>query len=396
MTNENHRKRNLITEALADTCQLHGYTRIFPETLDDPIPSESFYERSVKKTLKFIDGGANVRLLHEDPTLSLFKAMVEAELPDTVFYTTRGYEPLPTATERLKGGAERFGPPSRYSDLEMLTMACRFVESLPVDTYYLEVGDSKILKGILAAYTEDVRIRRKLYDAVHRKSKHDLEDLLDPAHPLAPLLLDLPKAFGTPDEILPTFRKALADEADLLASLDAFEERIRLFMGTPYAKHLTIDFSMTSKYSYYDGILFKLFGANYTMHLVTGGRYHIQYNGRDVHGIGFGFDYETLQGGLTMNAKNTLSNDFTIMTTADDLGRIIRLGDELRKAGFTVENVERELSADTIKNTKSRYILAIENEDVKIVNNLQNTFDRTPYERFIEQIPFFGDQESRH
>lgn len=203
---------------------------------------------------------------------------------------------LNTSREPLQFGVEVYGHAGLEADLEVQDMALDALSRAGLHEVVLDLGDARLLQGVLDGAVLAPDAVAALTAALASK---DLAALADLAAPLPPdtraALLALPGLYGGPEVLElaarrlpdhPLISAALADLDGLAAQLGAAHPEVRL----------GFDLADLQGYAYYTGIRFAAYAAGCADAVLRGGRYDEvgAAFGRRRPAVGFSLDLKTL------------------------------------------------------------------------------------------------------
>lgn len=388
---------NHIDEEFSSIMKKFGYSKVFPKSIEQIGDFDKFYERSKCKTLKVIGNNSEVNILHDDPTMSLFTSALTIE---KVYYITKSFSWESPEYETLKAGVENLGKESIYSDAEIIFSAYQFLKSIGLDNFYIEIGHTHFIEKLLDLKAISKEDRDILYNLIHSKNVVQISNILD-KYNLSKIseefIKKLPKLFGDIDEILNYVEQMADKNEELQVIYDYLRKLINLLKVYGIkSKHLKIDLSLTNKYSYYDGVIFKTYSNDFGKEVIRGGRYTIDEQPFNVKGVGYGFDLKNLIGVINMKKLNLNKNNFTILFNQNSVEAMVEISTILRNKGYKVNQIEGDLSKDTIDNIDSEYVLKISEDKIKIVDNLKNTVEKEFLDKYIKGIKTETIVESIH
>lgn len=388
---------NHIDEEFSSIMKTFGYSKVFPKSIEAIGDFEKFYERSKSKTLKVIGSNSEVNILHDDPTMSLFTSDLSIE---KVYYITKSFSWDAPAYEALKAGVEYLGQESIYSDAEIIFSAYQFLKSIGLDNFYIEIGHTHFIERLLDLKALSKEDRDSLYTLIHSKNVVQIGNILD-KYNLSTMskefIKKLPKLFGDVNEILNYVQQMAQQNEKLQGIYDYLIQLVNLLkVYGIQSKNLKIDLSLTNKYSYYDGVIFKTYSNDFGKEVIRGGRYTIDEQPFDVKGVGFGFDLKNLIGVMNMKKLNLNKNNFTILFNENSVQEMVEISSILREKGYKVNQMEGDLSKETIDAIDSEYVLKILDDKIKIVDNLKNTVENEFLDQYMKDIKTETIVESIH
>ncbi len=170
-------------------------------------------------------------------------------------------------------GVELIGVSNARADAEILHLARASVRAVGLRPV-LEVGNPGFVRALVDAAEVPAAVRDAVADAIDRKDRRDLHELLDGAGLLrggdgpAQALLRVPDLFGGP-EVLAQAR-AVAPWPGPRRELERLEGVLAEFEDV---SELSIDLAMARRLSYYTGVTFRAYTPDFGQPLLGGGRY---------------------------------------------------------------------------------------------------------------------------
>lgn len=371
---------NTIDEKLSKVSKRFGFKKIYPKSIATYPEALEYYTDDKPELISFTNALGGVSILHDDPTISLFDSNISRE---KVYYLTNTFA-WQKSLENLKGGVENFCTPSIFADAEMIVMVYQFLDSLKLDDFKIEIGHTHFIEKLLKDKIFSKEMKLELNDAIHNKNIPKIKKIIDPLDlsiENKKALMTLAKLFGDYEKTLKTAKalkiSSLNPIIDYLENLKKHLEFYSLDMD-----NIKIDLSLTNKYSYYDGLLFKSYSQNFGKKILQGGRY----KNKDNQGIGFGFNVKDLIGVIRMKKENRNTMDYTVLINNSVEEKAINMITKLRKSGFSVNTLEEQLTSELIKNSESKYILEIKEDTINIIDNLANIVVKKNYNQFIKEL----------
>jgi ATP phosphoribosyltransferase regulatory subunit len=185
---------------------------------------------------------------------------------------------------RYLAGAELFGAGDVEADAEVVALMVDTLQCAGIDAPVIELGHVGIFRSLAAAGKCDRALEEALFNALQRKAKPDLEELLAGSKvrkPIAAAILALPDLLGDAAILerarlrfaaLPSTVNAALDELQTLA--DAVAQRCKQVK-------VRFDLCELTGYGYHTGAVFAAYSENYGRAVARGGRY-------DSVGVSFG------------------------------------------------------------------------------------------------------------
>lgn len=250
-----------------------------------------------QQVLTFTDVGGRLKALRPDVTLSIVKGFVPGGI-QRLQYQENVYRPDPDSgefQEIMQLGLECLGDIGSGEVAEVLLLAAESLRALSADCM-LTLSDMGLIRGRLAACTQDAGLQKQLLRLVGQKNLHGLKALCEQAQLSGVPLVELIALSGTPEDVLPQLQPG--ETEDLRRCVDTLTQ-------AGFASQCRVDFSISTDASYYDGILFKGYLSGLPGSILAGGRYDplMRLMGKDAGAIGFAVYLDQLEGWMEgMNA----------------------------------------------------------------------------------------------
>ena len=294
-----------LRRGLLDVARGYGFELVMPPLLEhlESLLSGTGRELDLK-TFKLVDQLSGRTLgVRADTTSQV--ARIDAHLLNREGLTRLCYcgpvlhtrpSGLHATREPLQFGAETYGHAGLEADLEIQDLALDCLRSAGITNVTLDLGDSRILRGLLAGAVPDPARTAELMHALAAKDTSTLSDLAaglpDPVQGGLKALLRLYGGMEVlaaaqrelPDQ--PLIRSALADLQSLAA---------RLQHAHPEAR-VGFDLADLGGYAYYSGARFAIYAAGSSDAIARGGRYDEvgAVFGRTRPAVGFSLDLKEL------------------------------------------------------------------------------------------------------
>jgi ATP phosphoribosyltransferase regulatory subunit len=294
-----------LRRGLLDVARGYGFELVMPPLLEhlDSLLSGTGRELDLK-TFKLVDQLSGRMLgVRADTTSQV--ARIDAHLLNREGLTRLCYcgpvlHTRPTgmqaSREPLQFGAETYGHAGLEADLEIQDLVLDCLRSAGITQLMLDLGDARILRGLLADATLDEARTADLIRALAAKDASTLEQLSAPLpdasrRGLAALL----RLYGGAD-VLVAARRELPDRPLICAALDDLQSLLtRLSHAHPEAQ-VGFDLADLGGYAYYSGARFAVYTAGCPDAIARGGRYDEvgAAFGRNRPAVGFSLDLKEL------------------------------------------------------------------------------------------------------
>lgn len=176
----------------------------------------------------------------------------------------------------LRIGAELYGVPGPRGDAEVLALMVRTLAAARVEAVHVELGHVAIYRALAhaAGLAEDAE--RRLFDAVQRKARADIDALLaDAGCAAAPaaMIRELPTLIGDAG-VLARARTVLGGAPQAVgAALDALEETAERATRQVPGLRIGFDLAELHGYNYHTGTVFSAYADEHGRAVARGGRY---------------------------------------------------------------------------------------------------------------------------
>jgi ATP phosphoribosyltransferase regulatory subunit len=294
-----------LRRSLLDMARSYGYELVMPPLLEhlESLLSGTGRELDLK-TFKLVDQLSGRTLgVRADTTPQV--ARIDAHLLNRAGVTRLCYcgPVLHTLPDRLHGtreplqfGAEIYGHAGLEADLETQELALDSLKAAGVTDLMIDLGDARLLRGVLAGVALQPAQLAELAAALNAKDASAIETLSRGLPDAARAGLNaLPRLYGS-DEVLAEARRSLPHQPLIAAALQELawlrEHLLRAYPG------LKVGFDLADSLgnAYYTGVRFAIYGAGAADALARGGRYDEvgEVFGRKRPAVGFSLDVKGL------------------------------------------------------------------------------------------------------
>jgi ATP phosphoribosyltransferase regulatory subunit len=203
----------------------------------------------------------------------------------------------PNATrEPLQFGAEVYGHSGLEADLEVIELALDSLKSAGIEQPVLDLGDARVVRGVLAGADIDTATLDAVIEALSSKDTSALDALAQalPA-PTRAALKTLPSLYGGID-VLDAARSRLPRHGQIVRALDDLAWLAAHLQKSHPQVRIGFDLGDVGGYAYYSGARFAVYGAGSSDALLRGGRYDEvgAVFGRNRPAVGFSLDLKAL------------------------------------------------------------------------------------------------------
>jgi ATP phosphoribosyltransferase regulatory subunit len=296
-----------LRRSLLDAARGYGFELVMPPLLEhlESLLSGTGHELDLK-TFKLVDQLSGRTLgLRADTTPQV--ARIDAHLLNRVGVTRLCYcgpvlhtrpDGLHATREPLQFGAEIYGHAGLEADLEVQELALDCLRAAGVGPAVLDLGDARIVRGVLSGAALDAALLSELVSALGSKDASEVERLSAGLPDAVRRALHQMLSLYGGEEVLVLARKTLPAHPLIAAALDDLAWlRSHLLRVYPDLQ-VGFDLADMTGYTYYSGPRFAAYGAGSTDALVRGGRYDEvgAVFGRKRPAVGFSLDLKALSG----------------------------------------------------------------------------------------------------
>ncbi len=203
---------------------------------------------------------------------------------------------LHATREPLQFGAEIFGHGGLEADLEVLDLALDCLRAAGLSRVTLDLGDARIVRGVLAGMMVGAEQLGQVYAALAAKDAAALRDLARSFPPeVRNALMALLKLYGGSD-VVDAARRELPARPLVQAALDDLQWLARHVEQSHAEVRVGFDLADIGANDYYTGVRFAAFAAGSPDALARGGRYDEvgAVFGRSRPAVGFSLDLKVL------------------------------------------------------------------------------------------------------
>lgn len=175
----------------------------------------------------------------------------------------------------MQVGAELFGHAGVESDIEVLRLMVATLQQAGVGKLYLDLGHVGIFRSLAGAAGLSVELEASMFDALQRKSKPDIDQLLADntvAQPYATIFAGLSDLHGD-ESVLESAAKLFTNAGDAVAAaLDSLRQ-IAVALRQLEGVEVHFDLAELRGYHYHTGAVFSAFVEGEGQAIAQGGRY---------------------------------------------------------------------------------------------------------------------------
>ena len=236
-------------------------------------------------------------------------------------------------------GAELYGHQGIESDIEILELMLSSLKKANLEVNSLDLGHVGIFRELVKQFNIDASLEAKLFNALQRKAKTDIQDLLVSESSTCQNIFDALIELNGGEEIFADAKTRLAEANQQV--FDALQELEDIYNGLKKrCPNVPVHFDLAELrgYEYHTGLVFAAYVPDYWQAIAQGGRYDEvgKVFGRARSATGYSMDLRAVCELLPPYESST-NNIFASAVDDADLEDKIH---QLREAG---ESVIREL-----------------------------------------------------
>ncbi|KAB3532724.1 ATP phosphoribosyltransferase regulatory subunit [Alkaliphilus serpentinus] len=368
--------RREIEGKLMRYLELAGYMEVQTPTLEYyDLFSHDYLSQYGNRMFKLVDTNGSLLVLRPDCTIPIAR-MVATKMKDFTYPIKLSYlnnvfrmdqEQSGRKREYRQAGVEIFGVDSYKADVEAIVTAIEALLSLGLMEFQIEIGQVKIIKGILKTLetTEDHQVA--ILQAIENKNLIRLKELLDAFDLQADtqkLIEMLPTLMGNPYDVFTKLNEMVLTR-DVEEGLNELKKVLNLVKEYGYEEYIQLDLGMVAHMDYYTGIVFKGFYKGLGTVILSGGRYDglMEDFGLSCSATGFAFVVNKLIKAIKIQGEYTLSKNKHILIVAADskYNKASAIAKKDRSEGNIVEIALAEDLDNYIKHRRVDEVMVISN-----------------------------------
>ena len=285
---------------------------------------------------KFFDRDGNTLVLRPDFTPSIARAAsrfyADSTEPIRLCYRGSTFINHSNYMGRLKEntqmGVELIGDGSASADAEIAAMAIRTLLAAGLDQFQITLGNVDLFRALTKEAGLDEADEAELLELIRNKNSFGawkfLEKMNVPSE-IAAILEKLPTLTGG-EEVLVKARelfKPLPDTAAVSEAYDALErlERVTMLLKAyGLSKYILIDLSLTSRFMYYTGVIFRGYTYGSGEAIIKGGRYNglLSQFGMDAPAVGFVSEISQIMNVILRSDKKAYASGGPVLVLGND------------------------------------------------------------------------------
>ena len=252
--------------------------------------------------ITFNDPDGKLLALKPDVTLSIAKnTSAGGKRSEKLYYTENVYrisESSRQLKEIMQMGLEYIGEIDPYVLCEVILLACMSLSEIS-ENYTLDISHMGFVTSLLDGAGISEEYRRRILDAVSRKSSHEIESICKKTGTGAELtkkIVSLCSLYGSVENVLDKAKELVINDrsAEALSELETIYKSLHAF-NTDCA--INLDFSVINDMNYYNGIIFRGYLEGAATSVLSGGRYDnlMSRLGNDTGAVGFAINIDDVE-----------------------------------------------------------------------------------------------------
>ena len=194
----------------------------------------------------------------------------------------------------IQVGAEIFGDSSIESDLESINLMIQSLQEVGLKDITLSLGHAGFTELILSLFKDlDDSKFSQLEEALIKKSKSDIANIISSDNKNLPLIMDLCDMYGE-EEIIEEAKNTYKDLGNKAISYLDHLNKIVKALNFDQSVKIHIDIGEVQGFKYHNGIVFSAYSGSAGYALAKGGRYDGLRKTEEVDRPAIGFDLDLI------------------------------------------------------------------------------------------------------
>ncbi len=263
-----------------------------------------------REMFKFFDRDGETMVLRPDMTPAIARCAAkyfsDEQLPLRLSYIENTFINQTSLQGRLKeftqAGVELLGDGSPEADGEVLALTIQCLLAAGLTDFQLEVGHVGFLQGLLEEAKLSAETEEVICQLLENKNFFGVEEQIsrcgvDPE--IKTLFAHLPEMFGSVEQIAEAGKLIRNEKA--LQAIERLQQVYQVLCCYGLEQYVSFDLSMTGRYRYYNGMIFKGYTYGSGRPVVTGGRYDnlMEQFGRKAQAVGFAIVLDSVMAALS-------------------------------------------------------------------------------------------------
>lgn len=210
------------------------------------------------------------------------------------------------STETYQLGAELIGQGGAAGDVEVIVVLFDVLDALGLTSAELRIGHVGIAGSLVAQASDDPRVRARLFDAVDRRDRFEIDRIVGPLEIPEKLKSALRRLCAVVPDFYDLERIADSHGGDVAAAVSELKAVTDELESLGYRDRIMLDLSRRDDRGYYTGVTFSVVAELADAPLGGGGRYDklLGHFGHDIPAVGFGLNADRL---LELAARSDVS-----------------------------------------------------------------------------------------
>ena len=349
------KKKLALQEKLLNTLYLFGYQDIQTPTFEylDVFRKEIGVD-PIKDLYKFFDHEGEILAMRPDITPSVARAVAtlfdDEDLPARLCYVGNTFINHSSYQGRLKEstqlGAELIGDDSVEADAEMIAMVVAGLKRTGLTDFQVNIGHVDFIDSLLVATKLEDDTVDEIRHLLANRNYFAVEDILiqnKVKKDMVSVFKALPELNGGQDILT-----RAAEIATTKRSKKAIVRLLKLYsLLAEYRveKYVNFDLSISGKYGYYSGVVFRAYTPGTGEAIVRGGRYDhlLSIFGKDCPSVGFAIIVDYLLSALLRHGIDVKTRETNVIVyTKDTLKKALPMAMDLRAKGKYIELIRQD------------------------------------------------------
>ena len=351
------KKKLAIQEKILDNLYLFAYQDIQTPTFEYmDVFGKEVGSSPIKELYKFFDNEGNILALRPDITPSVARAVAtlfaDEQMPLRLCYVGNTFINHSSYQGRLKEntqlGAELVGDNSIEADAEMIAMVVEGLKKTGLLEFQVNIGHVDFIQSMLRETKLSTEILDEIRDLLSNRNYFAIEEILV-KNEVDPKIV---KGFNALPELNGGY-DILTMAAEIAPCKEAKKAIVRLLriytLLTSYGveKHVHFDLSISGKYGYYSGIVFRAYTEGVGEAIVRGGRYDNLLNvfGKDTPSVGFAIIVDSLLAALEKQEIEIKTREINLIVYSETTAPLaLTMAMDFRSKGKCIELLKEDPS----------------------------------------------------
>ncbi|MCC5909290.1 MAG: ATP phosphoribosyltransferase regulatory subunit [Clostridiaceae bacterium] len=363
--------RRNIEDKLMEGFEKAGYMEVSTPTLEYyDIFTKDYLASNGEKMFKLIDSNGSILVLRPDCTVPMAR-MVASKMRDFVYPLKLCYvqnifrideEQAGKKREFRQAGVEIFGIKSHRADVEIIITAIERLKDLGLNNFQIDIGQVKLLKGILDTLAIEEEEEEKFVYHIENKNFIALDQMvedIEASEDTKLILRKIPRLFGAPEEVFKEVQQLPFTDV-MLEAVEELKKVCSSIEAYGLGQYISVDLGMVTSLKYYNSIIFKGFTRDLGSMILSGGRYDglMEDFGMECSATGFAFVVNKITKALKIqeNIEVKRKKHILLLEGKEGNDRIPEIVKVLREEGHIVEIALLEDWEDVLEYSRRRKV----------------------------------------